>query len=162
MNKVHAFKIARVGSAQDWMFADQDDRSGSVHGHNPKETEQVEADMMVLFKPEVGHYCIKWPHGLVTFRDPVSFAEDFHYLSGTVYETKLEALFMKGMMTPEGQAQLALERDQRKRLREVQWELQREAIKQRAAQRVENPSSGYVRRDVVPGLLPVPCGFNLM
>lgn len=159
MTKVHAFLIARVGSAQDWMMADPYDRSGSVHGHNPKENESVDADMMDLFQPQVGHYCIKWPHGLVTFRDPESFSKDFRYLSGTVYETELEALFQKGMMSPEGQAELARERDERKRIRDVQWELQREAIRQRQAKGAVEGEGGYTRRYLVPGLVPVAIGF---
>ena len=155
MTKVHAFLIKRVGSALDWMMADPYDRSGSVHGHNPKEHESVEADMMDLFNPQVGHYCIKWPHGLVTFRDPESFAKDFRYLSGTVYETELEALFQKGMMSPEGQADLATEREERKRVREAQWALQREAIRKRAENPVEQ-RDGYAIRHVVPGLVAAP------
>lgn len=155
MTKVHAFLIKSVGHAQDWMFADPDDHSGSVHGHNPKEVERVDADMMGLFQPQPGHYCIKWPHGLVTFRDPESFAKDFRYLSGTVYETELEALFQKGMMSEEGQAQLAVEREERKRVQEAQWALQREAIRKRAANPIEQ-RDGYVVRHVVPGLLAVP------
>lgn len=159
MTKVHAFLIKRVGSAQDWMMADPNDLSGSVHGHNPNEIEPVEADMMALFQPQMGHYCIKWPHGLVTFRDPESFAKDFRYLSGTVYETELEALFQKGMMSPEGQADLDRERIERKRIQQVQWDLQREAIRQRAAQNLVRDSLSGIRRYVTPGLLPAPRGF---
>lgn len=155
MNKVHAFQIARVGSAQDWMFADPYDYSGSVHGHNPKEVEHVDADMMALFKPEPGHYCILWPHGLVTFRDPESFAKDFHYRSGTVYETELEALFMKGMMSEEGQAQLAAEREERKETQRLRWE------KRRRECEATVPKSNGLVRFVVPGLLPAPTGFIL-
>lgn len=157
LTKVHAFQIKTVDEWMSFTMPPEDDR-GFVQGHNAKEHVNVPDDMMRLFKPQPGHYCIVWPHGLVTFRDPESFAKDFTYRSGTVYETPLEALFQKGMMSPEGQLQLKQEREERQQAQKARWERQAEAARKRAANPVEH-HDGYVVRHVVPGLLPVPSAF---
>lgn len=154
MTKVHAFKIASVGS---WMEGGE-----FVTGYGAKQHMNVDADIMELFKPKKDDWLIVWPHGLVTFRDPESFAKDFHYLSGTVFETKLVALFQKGMMSEEGQAQLAVEREQRKENRRVQAEFQRQhALQRRAERQLLGNMSGVLIRQVVPNLLPIPQPFKL-
>ena len=156
MTKVHAFQITSLGH-MDWMFHDNDG-SMTVYGDGPKMYAHVPADIAQLFKPEVGHYLIVWPHGLMTFRPEESFKADFTYRSGTVWETELEALFQRGMMSPEGQRQLAIDRLAKK--------IQLQILNDKALRRMKAMPTGYwhpggtlVRR-VVPGLLPAPRGFT--
>lgn len=153
LTKVHAFQIKRV-STTDWMYSDTP--SYAAHGTNG-EYQQIDDDMYHLFKPEEGHWLIVWPHGLVTFRDDVSFKEDFTYRSGTVFETPLKALFQEGMTTREYLDNRALERKRRM-----------EEISQRLADYVPPvaPAAvviacGVVKRTVVPGLLQIPSGMTL-
>lgn len=160
MTKVHAFQIVRVDDGSDWMVQDYGDydRKVTVFGARPKEYVTVDNAMAMLFDPQPGHYCIVWPHGLVTFRPEESFKADFTYKSGTVWETELEALFQKGMMSPEGQRQLAVERLAKK----IQLQINNEkALRRMRAMPTGywHPSGSLVRR-VVPGLLPAPQGFT--
>lgn len=151
MNKVHAFQIKEVEKT-DWMFADEP--SYRAIGHNPKESEHIPLDMMELFKPEAGHFLIRWAHGLVTFRDPESFAKDYRYLSGTVYETEYEALFLKGMMSEEGQAQLAEERLAKLEERKAHA-LRLQAMYDNTPNIRYLPGGGVIRR-IIPGLVAMP------
>lgn len=153
-SKVHAFQIQRVDRT-DWMF--HDDPSYTAYGFNPKEVMQIDPDFMQLFKPEGGHWLIVWPHGLVTFRDDVTFKQDFTHRSGTVYETPLMALFQKGMMDPEAQAQRKVDdvaRRERLRVQAAEWAKEREA----QPKTVITPDGVMIRR-VIPGLVPMPEAF---
>jgi hypothetical protein len=153
-SKVHAFQIQRVDRT-DWMW--HDEPSYTAYGFNPKEVMQIDPDFYQLFKPEGGHWLIVWPHGLVTFRDDITFKQDFTHRSGTVYETPLMALFQKGMMDPEGQVQRKLDdvaRRERLRLQAEQWAREREA-----EPLVRELPGGVVIRRVVPGLVPMPEAF---
>jgi hypothetical protein len=134
-----------------------DDPSYTAYGFNPKEVMQIDPDFYQLFKPEGGHWLIVWPHGLVTFRDDITFKQDFTHRSGTVYETPLMALFQKGMMDPEGQVQRKLDdvaRRERLRLQAERWAREREA-----QPAVRELPGGVVIRRVVPGLVPMPEAF---
>lgn len=153
-SKVHAFQIQRVDRT-DWMFSDEP--SYMAYGFNPKERHQIDPEMMALFQPEGGHWLIVWPHGLVTFRDDVTFKQDFTHRSGTVYETPLQALFQAGMMAPEAQAQRVVDKAVRQaqaRLQAEQWAKERESVPTE-----RTLPDGTVIRRITPGLLPMPEAF---
>lgn len=156
-NKAHAFQIKAVESTS-WMYSDcyggGDSATYWVDGHVAGQREYVDADFIKLFEPQPGHWLIKWPHGMITFRDPESFAQDYTHLGGTVYETAHEALFLRGMMSEEGQALAAAERQAKRERQQQAWE---EAEARRAAApKVTDEERGYAIRRVVPGLIPMP------
>lgn len=153
VTKVHAFHIKQI-STTDWMFSDTP--SYMAYGFN-NEVQQIDTDMYDLFKPEAGHWLIIWPHGLMTFRDNESFKEDFTYLSGTVFETPLKALFQEGMTTREYMDSQALER--KRRMDEIGHRLATYVPSK--ATSVVVLDCGVVKRTVVAGLLPAPSGMTL-
>lgn len=154
MTKVHSFQIKQIERI-DWMF--NDDPSFMAIGFNPKEKMSVDLDIMDLFKPTAGHWLIIWPHGLMTFRDDDSFKRDFTYRSGTVYETSLEALFQKGMMSPEGQAQIAAEKIAKQlKLRE---RAERFTASIETQSKITILDDGTIIRRVIPGLIPISESF---
>lgn len=155
--KVHAFKIREVEKiswmTSDWFYGPQDDVSYTALGYEEKQRVRIDPAFYDLFKPEKDHYCIVWPHGLVTFRPEVAFLRDFAHCGGTVYETSYKALFQEGMMSPEGQARLAEEREAKKlaaQQRQEQW------AQKRAVGTVIESGDGYVVRRVDVGLVSEP------
>jgi len=158
MTKVHAFKIRELDITSwiisDWMHGFQDDRSYRALGYEENQVVDIDPMFYDLFKPEKDHYCIVWPHGLVTFRPEAAFLRDFTHCSGTVYETPYEALFQRGMMSPEGQARLAEEREAKLAARKKQYQ---DWEQKRAAEpKVYVSPDGYVVRRVDVGLVPEP------
>lgn len=135
-------------------FGGGDDATYWVDGHVEGQREYVDSDFIGLFEPKPGHWLIKWPHGMITFRDPESFARDYTHLGGTVYETAHEALFLRGMMSEEGKVLAAEER----RAKQEREQRQREeaAARLAAAPKVTDEQRGYAIRRVIPGLVDIP------
>lgn len=164
MTKVHAFKIREIDivswMVSDWSYGFQNDCTYTALGYEEKQSVRIDPLFYALFKPEKDHYCIVWPHGLVTFRPEAAFLRDFTHCGGTVYETAYKALFQEGMMSPEGQARLAQEREAKK-LAEQQAAEERE--RRRAAERKMQPQPprDYIVRRVEPGLLATPEPFRV-
>lgn len=156
MTRVHAFKIAKVDSGT-WLYTNEP--FCRVSGYLPKMIVQLPLEAFEHRCPEPGDHVIVWPHGLITIRTPATFEKDFTHVSGTVYETPCEALFQRGMLSPEYREQVKKERAERKYPGPTAEDIERirEANEASVRNARDNPGACIVRR-IIPGLLPAPSG----
>lgn len=156
MNKVHAFQIKEIDKI-DWMFSDE----SSFYAIGPKgERQHIQNEFYFLFKPEAGHWCIVWEHGLVTFRPNETFQRDFRYIGGTQFETEVAALFLEVRSTPEWKVRKAAEREERR----IRNEERRVKAQEELEEAMRNPVqivNGLMIRRVFPGLMPIPEGIQV-
>lgn len=156
MNKVHAFQIEKITST-DWMFCDE---SAYFAVGTKGEMQTIPDGFYELFNPEVGHWCIVWEHGLVTFRPNESFQRDFRRIGVTQFETSVTPLFFEARQTEEWKARKAAEREAY-----CQWQAERHAKQQEEFENIrKNPVrlvDGVMVRRVIPGTVGVPRGMTV-